>query len=82
MNIQLRPEVQRFIDDQVRTGRFSSAAEVLEAGVARLMLDPDPDVLDPDEIADLRESIDQMRRGDVLDWRQHSAELRKKYLGG
>lgn len=81
MIVALKPEIEKFIDDQVKAGRFSSAAEALEAGVARLMLDPAPDELDAKDVAELRESLEQMRRGEVLDWRTYSAELRSKYLG-
>ncbi len=45
MNLELKPELQRFIDDQVNEGRFASRAEVVEAAVARLMLDPQSDSL-------------------------------------
>ena len=79
MNVQLNPVLERLVDDQVRQGHFSSAAEVLEAGLARLMLDPEPDELDATDVAELRESLAQMRRGEVLDWKQYSAQVRARY---
>jgi len=81
MNVALKPELERFVEDQVRAGRFSSPVEVLEAGLARLMLDP-PDDLDDDDIAGIEESERQVARGEDLDWRQVAAQLRAKYLGG
>ena len=78
MNVELRPELERFIDDQVRAGRFSSRTEALEAGVARLMLDGE-DALDAEDVEEIRESLAQMRRGEVVDWRQFAAGLRQKY---
>jgi putative addiction module CopG family antidote len=81
MDVTLRPELQRFINDQVKTGRFSSASEALEAGVARLMLDPQPDVLDARDLADLRTSLDQLKRDETLDAADVHQRLRKKYLG-
>jgi Arc/MetJ-type ribon-helix-helix transcriptional regulator len=81
VRLDLKPELERYIEEQVKAGRFASPAEVVEAGIARLMLDPDPDELDAQDVVKIRESLEQMRRGEVLDWRQHSAELRKKYLG-
>jgi putative addiction module CopG family antidote len=80
MNIQLNPELERFVEEQVRAGRFSSRSEVLEAGHARLMLDPEPDELDSHDVKEIRESLAQMRSGQVVDWKEYSAKLRAKYL--
>src|SRR5438128_8748420 len=46
MQISLKPELRRFIEQQVKAGRFSTLEEVLEAGVARLMLDDESGGLD------------------------------------
>jgi len=82
MNLQLKPDIQKFVDDQVKAGLFSSPAEVVEAGLARLMLDPQSkDVLDADDLAAIDEAEAQIARGDVLDWKDASAQLRKKHLG-
>jgi len=82
MNLELKPELQRFIDDQVNEGHFASRAEVVEAAIARLMLDPQSDDLEADELLALKQSIEQMRRGEVLDWRAYSAKIRQQYLEG
>ena len=34
MNVSLKPELEKFVEEQVKAGRFSSATEVLEAGLA------------------------------------------------
>jgi putative addiction module CopG family antidote len=81
MDVSLKPELQRFIDDQVKTGRFASPTEVLEAGLARLMLDPIDDTLDDEDLAAIDESEQQIARGEDLDWKDVSAQLRKKFLG-
>lgn len=81
MNVTLKPELQRYIEDQDRAGRFASSAEVLEAAVARFMLDPLPADLDDEDVAAIEESEDQIARGQDLDWREVSARLRRKYLG-
>jgi antitoxin ParD1/3/4 len=36
MNILLKPELEKFIDDQVQQGRFDSAADAINSAVARL----------------------------------------------
>lgn len=80
MDVSLKPEMQRFIDEQVRAGRFTSTAEALEAGVARLMLDPDP-AADGEDVAELRRSLQQMRNGETVDAGELHARLRRKHLG-
>ena len=81
MTISLSPELKKYVDEQVKAGRFASPKEVVEAGLARLMLDPVPDELDVDDVAAIDESEAQIARGEDLDWAQVSAALRKKYLG-
>jgi Arc/MetJ-type ribon-helix-helix transcriptional regulator len=82
MDVKLNPKIQRFVDDQVSAGLFSSPAEVVEAGLARLMLDPrSNDFLDADDLAAIEESEAQITRGEVLDWKEASAQLREKHLG-
>ena len=81
MNVVLTPELERFVQDQVQSGRFASPEEVLEAGLARLMLDPAPDELDEEDLAAIQESEEQIARGEDMDWNEASAILRRKYLG-
>jgi Arc/MetJ-type ribon-helix-helix transcriptional regulator len=80
MQLSLRPELQRFLDDQVKAGRYASQQEAVEAGIARLMLDPPADHLDAQDVQDIRRSVDELRRCEVIDWREFSAQVRKKYL--
>jgi Arc/MetJ-type ribon-helix-helix transcriptional regulator len=79
MQVDLKPAIQRFVDEQVKAGSFANAQDVLEAGVARLMLDPAPDDLDADDLAAIEESEEQIRRGESLEWRGVSAQLRNEY---
>jgi Arc/MetJ-type ribon-helix-helix transcriptional regulator len=81
MTISLPPKFERFVQAKVSAGEFSSPAQVVEAALSRMMLEPLSDRLELDELPKLRESIDQMDRGEVRDWREFSAELRTKYLG-
>jgi Arc/MetJ-type ribon-helix-helix transcriptional regulator len=81
MNVSLtKPEFEQFINEQVRSGHFSSPGEVIEAGLARLMLDAEFVPLDDADRAAIRESEVQITRGEDLDWKQVSASLRSKYL--
>jgi Arc/MetJ-type ribon-helix-helix transcriptional regulator len=81
MNLRLRPELERFVDEQVKAGNYAPPEEVLEAGVARLMLDPAGDQLDADDLRQIRTSLEQMRRGEAMDWQPHSDAFRKRYTG-
>jgi putative addiction module CopG family antidote len=80
MEVSLTPELERFIEDQVRSGRFSSPAEVLEAGLARLMIEP-LDELDPADLAAIEESERQIARGEDMDWTEAGNRLRRNHLG-
>jgi putative addiction module CopG family antidote len=80
MQVALSPELERFVEEQVKAGRFASPAEVVEAGLARLMLDR-PDELDAEDLAAIEESEAQIARGEDMDWKEVSKELRRKYLG-
>jgi hypothetical protein len=44
------------------------------------MLDSKPDQLDARDLVEIKESLDQMQRGEVIGWREYSQALRKKYL--
>ena len=80
MNLQIRPELQRFVEDKVKAGQYSSREEVVEAGLARLMLDPEPE-LDEQTLQAIEEGEAEGDRGEVQPWEELKAELLKKYLG-
>jgi Arc/MetJ-type ribon-helix-helix transcriptional regulator len=82
LTVELTPDQQRFVDEQIKAGHFASAEQVVEAGLARLMLDPDmDDELDDEDIAAINESEAQIARGEGIDWMEASARLRKEFLG-
>lgn len=79
MNLQLRPEVQKFVDERVKAGQYASTEALIEAGIARLMLDPEP-ALDEETLRAIEEGEKQGDRGEVIGWAQLRAELVGKYL--
>jgi putative addiction module CopG family antidote len=83
MNVPLKPELERFVEEQVKAGRFSSASDVIEAGLARLMLDPvsNVDELDDADVSSIEASERQIAKGKDLDWKEVSSQLRREYLG-
>jgi hypothetical protein len=45
------------------------------------MLDPVPDDLDPEELAELRQSLEEMRYGQTIEAAELHARLRRRFLG-
>jgi Arc/MetJ-type ribon-helix-helix transcriptional regulator len=81
MEISLdKPELEKFIQARIDSGEFASATEVIEAGLARLMLDPLDEELTTEDVAAILESEKQFANGEGLDWDVVSRELRAKYL--
>lgn len=81
MNIQLtKPELQKFIDEQVRSGQFSSPEQVIEAGLARLMLDPPPEDFDEETLAAIDRAEAQFERGEGRPFKEFAAEFRAKHF--
>ncbi len=80
MNVRLRPDLQKFIDDEVKSGKFASADEVIEAALARLMLDPASGDADAETLAAIDEAEAQIDRGEGVSLDDAFARLRKKHL--
>ena len=79
MNFALKPSIQKFVNDQVNSGRFHSPDAVLEEALTRMM-EEEASQMDEQTLATVDESEDQIDRGEVRDWKEVSAELRAKYL--
>lgn len=80
MDVPLHPELEKFVEDKVRQGGYASPAEVVQAALARLMLDPPVEGFDEDALAAIRESKAQITRGEVVDFKDFAADMRRKYL--
>jgi Arc/MetJ-type ribon-helix-helix transcriptional regulator len=81
MQVRLsKPELERFIDEQVKAGHFPSADAVIEAGVARLMSDSSTDSVDDTTLDAIDAAEDQVERGEFREWKGAAAELRTKFL--
>jgi putative addiction module CopG family antidote len=78
MNLSLKPQIEKFINEQIKAGHYSSATEVLEEAVVRMM--EESAGLDEDTLAAIDRSEDQIKRGKYQDWRKVSRELRTEYL--
>lgn len=73
MDITLTPELQKFVDRKVQDGDYSSAEELIRAGIERLMHDD----FVPGELAALIAVGEaELQRGDVVDGDTVFKELR------
>jgi antitoxin ParD1/3/4 len=79
MQITLRPELEEFVNEQVKTGQYTSPADVVEAALARLMVDLD-DELDDETLAALDEADAQIDRGEGIPLDEAFERLRRKHL--
>jgi putative addiction module CopG family antidote len=79
MNVVLKSKAKKFITQQVKTGRFKSAGDVLDEALSRMM-DDRVMTLDQRTLAAIDRSEDQIDRGDYQDWKAVSSKLRTKYL--
>lgn len=67
MNVVLKPELQKFVDEQVTTGRYPSAEDVVAAAVTRFMQDERLGEFAPGELdALLAEGEADLQRGDFV----------------
>lgn len=60
-------------------GQYASIEELVEAGIARLMLDAEPP-LDDETLLAIEKGEADGDRGDVVPWGKLKAELLGKYL--
>jgi putative addiction module CopG family antidote len=76
MNINLKPELQQFVEEQVKTGLFASPEDVIEAGLGRLRADDFGDFR-PGELEGLIDTAEaQFARGEG-----HTLEEVRRHFG-
>jgi Arc/MetJ-type ribon-helix-helix transcriptional regulator len=79
MQISLsKPDVIQFLEEQVTQGRFDSPEAVVEAALA-LLQNRESNGLDPETLATIRTSREQLNRGEGRDIRAALGELRQRY---
>ena len=81
MNVSLKPELAKFIEEQVKSGKYASLDDAMNAAVDRLR---DDEQFEPDERdwAAIEESERQIERGEVHDWEDVRAGVHKKHCSG
>ena len=82
MQVQLKkPELEKFIDDQVKAGYFPSPEAAVEAAVARMMVDREGESLTADDVAAVEASEAEIDRGERVEFDDFAASMRIKYGG-
>jgi Arc/MetJ-type ribon-helix-helix transcriptional regulator len=76
-----KPELQQYIDEQVKTGRFKSPDAAVEAAVEQMMLHQE-DELDEETLAAIHRAEAQIDRGEGIDFATFAAKMRKKMAAG
>jgi Arc/MetJ-type ribon-helix-helix transcriptional regulator len=80
MQVQLtRPELERFIAQQVEAGHFPSAQAAIEAAVEQMMLAGDEFDLSDEDVEAINEAEEQIDRGETVDFDTFAAEMRKRH---
>ena len=74
------PEVERYVAEQVRSGRFPSADALLEEAVGRMMVEQ-PDELTEADWAAIAEADAEIERGEYEDFDVVAARLMAKVRG-
>ena len=70
-----KPEIEKFIDDQVRAGYFPSP----DAAIEQMMFDRDALELDEDTIAAINRAEAQIDRGEGIDFKTFATQMRDKF---
>jgi len=83
MNISITPELEKFVNEEVKTGFYQSASEVIRAGLRRLKEDKERKprfmVSSMAELEDkLLEGIAELDRGEGIRGEQVIAELKAR----
>jgi antitoxin ParD1/3/4 len=79
MNISLTPELERLVDDKVKSGRYATASEVIREGLRLL---EEQEQLKQQRLADVRRKIDrgleQLDKGLGIPGAEARARLRRE----
>jgi antitoxin ParD1/3/4 len=78
MNISLTPELERLVDEKVKSGRYASASEVIREGLRLL---EEQEALKQQRLAEVRWKIDRGRNSWIRDWAFPVPRL-GRYCGG
>ena len=82
MNITLRPEIQKRINEKIRAGDFESADAIVEQAV-KFFLDYEEEEMDQAELRETKaaigEALEQADRGEGISLEEFDKNMRAKY---
>lgn len=79
MNITLRPETQRILEERLRNSRFNDPDELVIAALNALG-DSEPDALDEETLDAIDAAEEHIARGECVDWLDVRDEVRSWFL--
>lgn len=80
MQVQLdKPELERFIAEEVKAGRYPSVAAAIAAAVEQMMLDRESAEPDEEALPAIEEAEAQLDRGEGMPLDDAFSQLRQKY---
>lgn len=78
MNVALKPKLRKFVEEQVKTGRYDTVGDVVAAALSRLMQDHHTREFAPGELRSLViEGEADIARGDTLTLKQARRHFRR-----
>ena len=81
MKVSLNPKFARFVEEQVRSGKFGSAEDVVNGALARLQTEQELSAEDVERLrGELRVGVEQADRGELEPWDRDeiSAEVERR----
>ena len=81
MNVSIEPDLAKFIEDEVRSGRYDSPDAAVNAAVSRLKAEQEllAEEVDDEDVAAIEEGLAQLDRGETRPWEQVRAEFKAKH---
>lgn len=80
MSVNLSPETQALVEEHLRRGGYATADDLVRVAL-RVLSQVEAEPISDEEAEEIRESLSQFERGEVVEWDELSARLRAKYLG-
>lgn len=78
MNVSLTPELEKYIQNKVETGRYTSASEVVREALRLLELQEDRDRELKEFRAEMDRRLASLDRGEGIDGEKFMEDLRKR----
>jgi Arc/MetJ-type ribon-helix-helix transcriptional regulator len=72
-----KPDIERFIDNQVKTGRFPNAEAVVESALFRMM--EEEVVPTSEDVAAFQKSENEIDNGESVEFGEFAARMRRKH---